>query len=492
MKPFVAVLFLFSFSISFAQQKKQFSAFRISDPIKIDGILDEAAWQNAVPATDFVQNMTKPGNPSTQPTEVRILYDDDAIYVGAILYDVSPDSILRELGKRDTESNTDLFGLILDTYRDGINAFGFFITPAGVQLDARYSSNGVDFEWNAVWDSKVQINENSWVVEFKIPYSAIRFSKAEVQKWGINFVRKIRRHREISYWNNVNPAVVGLVNQSGELFGIEKIKSPVRLSVTPYVSGYADHFKTPTGGSVTSTFNAGADIKYGINESFTLDMTLVPDFGQVQSDNLVLNLSPFEIQFNDFRPFFTEGTELFNRGGLFYSRRVGGTPIGYQNVSRGLGEGENIISNPSASQLINASKVSGRTRQGLGIGVFNATTAPTFATIENSKGEKREVLTDPLTNYSVIVFDQSLKNNSFISLVNTNVMREGSIYDANVGGIQFKFLDKKVTHAISGDATLTQKYHPEKIDNGHAYNLAFSKVSGNFQYHLTHLVRSDT
>jgi hypothetical protein len=491
-KPLLFIFLSLSFGLGFAQTKKQFSAFRITDAIKIDGHLDEEAWQKAFPAKDFTQNMTRPGDPSTQQTEVRVLFDDLAVYIGAILYDVSSDSILRELGKRDTESNTDLFGLILDTYRDGINAFGFFVTPAGVQLDAKYSSNGTDFEWNAVWDSKVQINENSWVVEFKIPYSAIRFSKAEVQTWGINFVRNIRRHREVSYWSNVNPAIAGLINQSGELLGIEKIKSPVRLSVTPYISGYADHLKTPAGASASTNFNAGADIKYGINESFTLDMTLVPDFGQVQSDNLVLNLSPFEIQFNDFRPFFTEGTELFNRGGLFYSRRVGAVPKGYNMVSSGLGDGETIISNPTTSQLINASKISGRTSQGLGIGAFNATTAQTFAKIENSKGEKRQVMTDPLTNYSVIVLDQSLKNNSFISLVNTNVLREGSFYDANVSGVQFRLLNKNITYAFSGDGTLTRKYKTENIQNGHAYNLAFSKISGNFQYYLTHLVRSDT
>jgi hypothetical protein len=490
------LLFLFSilsFSSGFAQVKKQMVAVRVNVAPRIDGVLDELEWQEAQPAKDFVQNQLKPGDPCTQPTEVRILYDDNALYIGAILYD-RRDSVLKELGKRDTEANTDLFGVVLDTYRDGINAFGFYLTPAGVQLDARYSTNGRDLEWNAVWDSKVTINEDAWVVEFMIPFSAIRFSNADIQHWGINFTRKIRRHREVSYWNHVDPAVAGFINQSGELLGIRNIKSPIRLSVTPYVSAYADHFKKANGQTATtSTFNAGADIKYGINESFTLDMTLVPDFGQVQSDNLVLNLSPFEVQFNDFRPFFTEGTELFNRGGLFYSRRVGGTPMNYYKMESTLKDGERLVNNPSASQLMNASKISGRTGSGLGIGVFNATTASTFATIEDSRGERRQVMTDPLTNYSVLVFDQSLKNNSFISLVNTNVLREGSFYDANVTGMQFRLNNKKITHAISGHGTLTQKLFPEKDNstNGHAYMIDFSKISGNFQYYLNHSVRSN-
>ncbi|MDQ3190987.1 MAG: carbohydrate binding family 9 domain-containing protein [Bacteroidota bacterium] len=490
--------FLFALFITFyssqAQEKKQLQAIRVIQSPKLDGILDEDVWQNIPVATDFIQNQLKPGTPSSQKSEVKLIYDDNALYVGAILYDVSKDSILRELGKRDSEGNTDIFGIIIDTYKDGINAFGFFITPSGVQIDARYSANGQDFEWNAVWESKVQINDNSWVVEFKIPYSALRFSKNEVQTWGVNFIRKIRRHREMSFWNDINPAIDGFVNQFGVLHGVEKIVSPVRLSLTPYVSGYADHFQNETGSFTRTTFNAGADIKYGINESFTLDMTLVPDFGQVQSDNLVLNLSPFEIQFNDFRPFFTEGTELFNRGGLFYTRRVGGEPIDYYSVSNQVKPGEKLISNPSNSQMINATKISGRTSSGLGIGVFNGTTANAYATIEDSEGQLRNILTDPLTNYSVIVFDQSLKNNSYVSMFNTNVMREGSFYDANVTGAQFRLMDKSITYALSGNTNLSQKYNSgiTNPETGHAYFIDFSKISGNYQYYFNHGLKSNT
>jgi hypothetical protein len=494
MKLLSAVFFLLATLTAMADAPREMYALRTKEPIKIDGILDEQSWKLIEPANNFIQNFVMPGMPCSQPTEVRLLYDDEALYVGAILFDVSKDSILRELGRRDTEGNTDAFGIAIDTYGDGINAFGFYVTAAGVQIDARYSANGRDVGWNAVWESRVRLYDDKWVVEFKIPFSALRFTNKDIQQWKINFQRKIRRHREISYWNNVDPAVDGFVNQFGVVYGIRDIKSPVRLSMTPYISTYADHFKNADGKNfTTTTFNAGADVKYGINESFTLDMTLIPDFGQVQSDNLVLNLSPFEVQFNDFRAFFTEGTELFNRGGLFYSRRVGGTPINYYKVSRELQAGERLIKNPSATQLYNATKISGRSNSGLGIGVFNAVTAPTFAIIENERGEQRSELTDPLSNYNVVVFDQSLKNNSYISFVNTNVMREGSFYDANVSGMQYRIMDKKIRHAFSGSGTVTQKLFPGIGNNstGHAYNLDFGKISGNFQYNLAHTVRSD-
>jgi hypothetical protein len=204
----------------------------------------------------------------------------------------------------------------------------------------------------------------------------------------------------------------------------------------PYISAYANNYPYNTPGKRNTAYNlnGGLDVKYGINESFTLDMTLVPDFGQVQSDNQVLNLSPFEVRFNENRQFFTEGTELFNKGGFFYSRRIGGKPLGYGNVEGQLQEGEKIVENPSTSRLVNASKISGRTDRGLGIGIFNAVSPNMYATVENEEGEQRKFSRSLLSNYNIVVFDQSLKNNSYVSLINTNVTRAGHTYDANVTG----------------------------------------------------------
>ncbi|MCW3070647.1 MAG: carbohydrate binding family 9 protein [Bacteroidetes bacterium] len=496
MKHFLLSLLCLLTVASTAADKKQLTAKRTSTAPKIDGVLNEEAWQTAEPAGDFVQRAPKPGQPSKFTSEVKILYDDVAIYVGAMLYDSNPDSILHELSQRDNEANADAFGLFLDTYNDDINAYGFFVTAAGVQLDARYSSQGQDLNWNAVWQSQVRITDKGWVVEFRIPYSALRFPNVAEQKFGLNIIRKVRRTREDAFWNEIKPEADGLVNQSGDLNGISDIKSPLRLSVTPYVSAYLENYPYDLPGKSNNTYslNGGMDIKYGINESFTLDMTLVPDFGQVQSDNKVLNLSPFEVQYDENRQFFTEGTELFNKGGLFYSRRVGGVPLDYYAPYAELKEGEYVKENPGSTQLINATKVSGRTRTNLGIGVFNATSANTYAVISDSSGNTRKVLTQPLTNYNVLVFDQALKNNSYISLINTNVTREGKAYDANVTGTEFKFANRKNTFAVNGNGAVSQLYFSDssKPVLGYVYALRAGKISGKLTYSISANVKSDT
>jgi hypothetical protein len=477
-------------------ENKNLQAVRTEQAPKIDGVLDDPVWQNAPIASSFIQNNPVPGTVEKNPTEVRVLYDDLALYVAAVMYEISADSIFRELGKRDTEGNTDLFGIQLDTYNDKLNAYGFYVTPAGVQLDARYSPSGKDSRWNAVWESKTTITQKGWIVEMKIPYSAIRFSGTPEQTWGLNFLRKVKRNNETYYWNPVDPAVQGLINQFGQMTGIEKIKSPMRLSFSPYISAYVEHGPQNNSGkkSTTSRLNGGMDVKYGINESFTLDMTLVPDFGQVQSDNQVLNLSPFEVQFGENRPFFMEGTELFNKGGFFYSRRIGSTPINRGNVGDQLKPSEEIKDNPIETSMLNATKVSGRTRNGTGIGLLNSTTANTYAIVQDEHENERKILTQPLSNYNVFVMDQSLKNNSYVTLVNTNVMRHGALYDANLTGGLFKLVNKRNTYAVSGKAALSQLYHPGEKgpDLGHTYNLNLSKTSGNFRFSMNHHVESHT
>lgn len=495
MKRLLLVILFFQISIACLPQGKQLIAKRIDKTPRIDGYLDEEIWNNVDVASDFIQRQPKPGSSSQQKTEVKIVYDDVAIYIGAQLYDTSPDSILKELSQRDNEANADAFGLFLDTYNDDINAYGFFVTAAGVQLDARYSSQGQDLNWNAVWQSAVRINDKGWVVEFKIPYSALRFPKIAEQKFGLNIIRKIRRTREDSFWNEIKPEVDGLVNQCGELNGISNIKSPLRLSLTPYISAYLKNYQYNQAGVSNNLYsvNGGMDIKYGINESFTLDMTLVPDFGQVQSDNKVLNLSPFEVQYDENRQFFTEGTELFNKGGLFYSRRVGGVPFNYLKPYVELKENEYIKDNPTSTQLINATKISGRTKNNLGIGIFNATSAETYAVLSDSSGNTRKILTQPLTNYNVLVFDQALKNNSYISLINTNVTRDGNAFDADVTGTVFKFANKKNTYAVFGNGAISQLYLTGSSDPllGYAYALSAGKISGKLTYSIGANIRSD-
>src|SRR5690606_12924498 len=301
------------------------------------------------------------------------------------------------------------FTVYFDTYDDDLNAFEFSVTAAGVQVDARRTSVGYDISWNAAWYSAVQMDEHNWYIEMEIPFSALRFPKSPIQYWGVNFQRGIRRNNEHAYWNEIVPEVSGFINQFGRLSGIKNIKSPIRLSISPYVSSYLNHYsgdeENPE--SISTNFNAGMDLPYGINDAFTLDMILIPDFGQVASDNKVLNLSPFEVQFAENRQFFKEGTELFDKGDFLYSRRIGGKPMYYDDVEEQFAENEEIISKPTESKLINATKVSGRTRKGMGIGMLNAMTSATYATIKNEDGVEQQVLTNPFTNYSVPAIDQN-------------------------------------------------------------------------------------
>ncbi|MEI6454849.1 MAG: DUF5916 domain-containing protein, partial [bacterium] len=475
--------------------KKSVQASTALQSIKIDGILDEPAWQDALPATDFIQRIPFNGRPATFRTEVRFLYDNTGLYVGAFMFDPSPDSIPMQLGLRDShELNADYFLLMLSPFNDGLNAFCFKVWISDVQTDFKLPGVGEeseDLSWDAVWQSKARKNNQGWVTEMKIPYSAIRFPKKPLQEWGMNCQRDIRRYRETSTWNFVDSKVQGIVNQCGLLDSITRIKPPLRLSVMPYVSGYVE--KNPENKQWQFTYNYGADLKYGINESFTLDMTLIPDFGQVPSDDKIYNFSPFEIRYDEKRQFFTEGTEMFNKGGIFYSRRVGKQPKGYNDVRSDLDSTEEISKNPMQTRLINATKISGRTNKGLGIGFFNAMSANTWATVRDTiTGATREILTQGFTNYNMIVFDQNLKNNSYLDFLNTNYYMPTEGYTANVTGTDFKFANKKYTYALIGSGFISQKYYSHgSPDFGYMYQLGFGKISGNFRFSYTQTMETD-
>ena len=295
---------------------RQAQAIFSPTPLKIDGYLEEEIWKQAPVMTDFVELSPVPFRASAQRTEVRVVYTMESIYIGAKLFDSAPDSILRQLCVRDDifNANTDNFGVHIDAMHTRQNAFAFMVSAAGVQYD---DDNG-DEVWDGVWRSRVRITDEGWQVEMEIPYSQLRFPpmQAGEQVWGINFSRTIRRTRENSYWAKLDPTIDNRVLQYGTLAGLSNIRPPLRLSLTPYVAGYLRHFDDGDASTPNwrPTASAGADLKYGINESFTLDVALIPDFGDIQSDNLELNLSPFEIYYDERRPFFTEGIELFNRG----------------------------------------------------------------------------------------------------------------------------------------------------------------------------------
>lgn len=487
-------LLLTGINLSLSAQPKSIPAIRTTQAPKIDGNLNDAAWSNAPVLTDFVQNFPTYGLPVSKKTEVRIIYDNSAIYIGAYMYD-DPALIRKQVTARDGESQTDVdyFSVFFDTYNDHQNGFQFLVTSTNVQTDARLSPNsGGDFgsygdkTWDAVWESQVSIKADGWVAEMRIPYISLRFAKKDVQDWGLQFLRFFRRNNESSFWNPVDPKVNGFVNQFGLMKELRDIQPPLRLSFSPYVTtGYRS---SPQTTSYLNEWlrNGGMDMKWGINESFTVDATLVPDFGQVVSDNVVNNLTPYEIKFTENRPFFTEGTEIFNKAGLFYSRRVGATPSKYAQVRDFVAGNPDwkIEKNPSITQLINATKFSGRTEKKLGIGIFNAVAAPMEARIHNTvTGKDSAIRTSVLTNYNIVVLDQALKGRSFVTFTNTNVMRNGNSRDANVSALDLALYDKRNTYALKATARYSKIWGSDPYD-GYNTTISYGKVSGNWQYNV--------
>ncbi|HEY0356467.1 MAG TPA: DUF5916 domain-containing protein [Flavisolibacter sp.] len=488
-----ALLFLFS-RLSAQNEPKKLPAQRTDKPVKIDGLVNEEAWKDAAIMQDLVEfrpNVGRVENPGTR-TVTYLMYNDEGIYFGGYCYERTRDSIARELVGRDGFGTNDYVGIIFDTYYDKLNGFEYFVTPLNEQWDAKMSpntnGNSEDFSWNAVWESGAVIHNDGWSFEMFIPYSAIRFGKKEVQDWGLNITRRRRKTEQQFTWNPINPNVNGFLPQEGIWTGISNIKPPIRLQLSPYISFYANHYpyNQKDVKNVSAQVNGGLDLKYGINQAFTLDMTLIPDFGQVQSDNRILNLSPFDVKFNENRPFFTEGTELFGKGNLFYSRRIGVEPV--LMSSHSLATHEMISKFPSESKLINATKVSGRTQKGLGIGFLNAVTNHRYATIlDTVTGAKREVLVDPLTNYNIIVLDQTMKNNSSISFINTSVIRSGPAYDANVSAGMFSVNDKTNTWNVSGKTAVSNQldFFPDgSTRTGYSHNFSFGKTSGRFNFNI--------
>jgi Domain of unknown function (DUF5916)/Carbohydrate family 9 binding domain-like len=493
--------FFLLFSISLVHtilfaQTKQYGATSIRTSIKIDGKLDDAAWQNIHPISDFIIAYPNFGaNPSLK-TAVKIAYDNTALYIAAIMYD-DKKNIRKQLTQRDgiERQDCDFFTLGLDTYRDKQNAFIFQVSAAGVQADARQSSaNGTDRSWDAVWESAVSIEVDKWVAEIKIPFSAIRFAKKDVQEWGLQLTRNIRTKNESNTWSPLDPNVDGNINQWGILTDLKNIVPPLRLSFLPYLSGGVKQSPSNLGTQTEYLKSGGMDVKYGINESFTLDMTLIPDFAQVQSDNKFLNLSPFKVRFEDFRPFFTEGTELFNKAGLFYSRNIGAEPKGNADVlDFAIKNSEyNIEKNPGITRLYNATKLSGRTKNNVGIGVFNAITAPMKAILYNNRTKlDTTIITEPLTNYNVFVFDKAFKNRSSFTFTNTNVMRKGNDRNANVASVNISLFDKTNKHNFSTALYYSNIWGNKEKYGGFKTVFNYGKIGGKWQWSTGVNVESD-
>ena len=370
----------------------------------IDGNLNDMCWIQGEWADDFTQWIPNEGAKPSQKTEMKILYDDKNIYVACRAYDNEPEKIIRKAGRRD-EIYGDAVGINFDSYHDYRTGFEFDITAAGQKIDLILTNpmNG-DYSWNAVWYAKVGTEDSAWTAEFEIPLSQLRYSSDNEQVWGMHFWRWIDRLQEESDWEPQSSTGPGMLYQFGELRGIKGLPASRRIEIMPYVLGKLKTYKSEPNDPFTYqgrswSGNLGIDAKIGLSSNFTANLTINPDFGQVESDPSVMNLTAFETFYEERRPFFLEGKNIFSfdfdNNSIFYSRRIGHAPSYSPELS-----GQEYISSPDNTTILSAMKVSGKTSDGLSIGILQSLTANEHATLDSS-GRRRDIDIEPFTSYTV-------------------------------------------------------------------------------------------
>ena len=412
-------------------------ALRLTSPIDLDGRLLEPDWNSAQPATGFKQYDPDEGKPETEKTEIRVLYDDQALYIGARMYDREAKKIRKGLSRRDdSDINADWISIYLDPRHDHLTGAHFQVTSAGSLSDSViYNDTWEDSSWDAVWDAKVTVDDQGWVAEIRIPFSQLRFSAGDHQIWGLNIQRFIQRKNETDWWELVPKKESGLASRMGHLEGLDEIPSHHHLDLLPYVTGRAEYIQPSPGDPFNSGSryfgNAGLDIKWGLTSNLTLDGTINPDFGQVEVDPAVVNLTAFETYYDEKRPFFLEGANIFGNFGhsgsnsffgfnrpspnLFYSRRIGRAPQG--------SAGGDFVDEPRSTTILGASKLTGKTASGWSIGVLDAVTASEFASVDTG-GVRSEVEVEPPTNYLVGRLKRELGQHASVGVLFTSVERD--------------------------------------------------------------------
>ena len=421
---------------------RTYNTVRITEKPIIDGVLNDACWEKGEWASDFTQWVPNEGARASQRTELKVLYDEKNIYVAIRAFDTEPEKIHRKAASRDDLAG-DVVGICFDSYHDYRTGFEFDVTAAGQKIDGILTNpwNG-DFSWNAVWYVKVGMEDSAWTAEFEIPLSQLRYSSDDVQVWGIHCWRWIDRLQEESDWEVQSSTSPGMLYLFGNLKGIVGLQKSRHIEFMPYavskVKTYEKEILNPYANKGRTFFgNAGLDAKIGITSNFTVDFTVNPDFGQVEADPSEMNITAFESYFDEKRPFFLEGKNIFNYQfddlNLFYSRRIGQKPS-YQPDS--------ILKYPDFTSIISAEKFSGKTAKGLSIGVIHSITASEKAIIKPENTEE-DVVVEPLTNYFVARVQQDInKSNTVIGgmLTSTNRFIHNSQLDymnkaAYTGGV---------------------------------------------------------
>lgn len=454
------------------QEQKTVHAIRADGPISIDGVLEETAWQEEG-YSDFIQSDPTDGAQPTEKTKVWVAYDEKSLYVAARLYDSQPELITCRLGRRDDFVDSDWFIFAVDPYYDRRSGYQFAVNPAGSIVDwTLYNDEWNDTTWDGVWEWKALIDEEGWTVEIRIPYNQLRFPKKEEYVWGVNFRRVIKRKNEEICFVWVPKEDSGYVSRFAKLLGIQGIRPGRHIEFLPYSVVQAQYSPEESGNPFETgnkyLGNAGFDLKIGLKSNLTLDTTLNPDFGQVEVDPAVINLSDYETYFSEKRPFFIEGSNIFDQFGqggatsnssinwsspsFFYSRRIGRTPQGYV-------EQDGYVNFPDRSTIFGAFKLTGKVGEGWNVGFINALTAREYAEID-SGGERFKEEVEPFSYYGVLrtlkEFNEGKQGLGFIA---TSVVRD--LRNENLEGILNKnafslaidgwtFLDKNKTWVTGG------------------------------------------
>ncbi|MEZ5071014.1 MAG: DUF5916 domain-containing protein [Bacteroidales bacterium] len=448
--------------------KKQYRAFRVETPPGIDGILDDDAWNHGEWAGGFVQHEPYENRPPSQPTEFKLAFDDQHIYVAIKALDSHPDSITQRMTRRD-DTDGDMVFVIFDSYHDLRTGFVFGVSSAGVRFDMIFTNNGEneDESWDPIWQAKAQVQDWGWAAEMKIPFTQLRFKKTSQEVCGFEAARQLFRQNEMSFWHPIPRTAPGMIHAMGELDGLQEIEPRKQMDLTPYgvaaLRTYEPEAGNPFADGSNFVGNMGLDGKIGVTNNLTLDFTINPDFGQVEADPSEVNLTAFETYFQEKRPFFIEGSSItsFNVGlgdgdvgndNMFYSRRIGRSPQGGAD----LADGE-YARTPSYARILGAAKLTGKTEKGISIGVVEAVTGDTKALID-SDGEERKETVEPLTNYSMVRVQKDFnKGNSILGAAATSTIRrlEGSGMDwlhanATAAGVDFKQFFKDRNYSLSG------------------------------------------
>lgn len=483
---YLIALFALTFSLS-AQEatepRPEYTTQRLEgEPPVIDGKLDDPVWEQVAWGTDFHQREPDDSAPVTQETAFKILYDNRYIYVAWRAYDTSPDKIEARMGRRD-QFPGDWVEINFDSFNDKRTAFSFSASASGVRGDEFISGDGNNWDssWNPFWFFKSQMDDEGYTVEARIPFSQLRFGKGEVQEWGLQVNRNLFRNQESSSWASIKQTQPGWVSRFGKLKGFEGIKPRKPLELQPYVlgqvrtgGGYSD--EDPFGRKTEERLSVGLDGRVGLTNDIAVDFTINPDFGQVEADPGAINLDGFQIFFREQRPFFIENRNIFDysitsaeAGGpynndlVFYSRRIGGSPSRRVRENTGVGR---FVQQPENTTILGAAKVSGKTQQGLSLGLLSSFTQREFATIIDSRGEFKEEV-EPFSSYNVGRVQQDFNNRqSTIGVIMTRV-------DRDLQTDQLDFLHNKAT---TGGVDLVHRWKDRAWQL--QANMVFSDVRG--------------